>query len=185
MDDVKNFEPTPARAPEEKKILRVYGAFAAALVMMFVPHAAACVLALLLFSGTMTAAYIVRRKSEADSLTAGHMTHIIRTMWIGSAMAFLTTIVATLFMLPQINYDPVNACTEPYQAAMAAGDSAAAIDSLRQCLDEFMATNMPVLMMATVMAAALPLVYFLLCLARGLSRALKGHRIGRPQKPAK
>jgi hypothetical protein len=49
---------------------------------------------------------------------------------------------------------------------------------MQPCVDAYVSANKVVLAVSVVIAALLPLVYFAYRLAKGLSRARKGHRIG-------
>ena len=168
-------------ATAEKTILRVYGAFAATLIFMLIPHIGMCVIAILLMLGTTIAAYSVRRKAEPDSLAADHMTFIIRTIWIGSGLAAITTALASGYMLATADMVPLQSCSNHAAQTMAntGTQDPAAIQALMQpCIDGFVNGNMGVLTNAVIIAAGVPMLYFAYRLAKGLSRARKGHRLG-------
>lgn len=168
-------------ATEEKTILRVYGAFAATLIFMLVPHVGMCVIAILLMLGTTIAAYAVRRKAEAHSLAADHMTFIIRTIWIGSGLALITTALASGYMLATADMIPLQSCSDQVaQTIINTGTQDVAVlqAMMQPCINGFIAGNMGVLTNAVIMAAGAPMLYFAYRLAKGLSRARKGHRLG-------
>lgn len=168
-------------AAAEKTILRVYGAFAATLIFMLVPHVGMCVLAILMMLGTTIAAYTVRRKSEPGSLAADHMTFIIRSIWIGSGLAALTTAAASAYMLATADMVPLQSCSDQVaQTIINTGtqDVAAMQAMMQPCIDGFISANMGVLTNSVIIAAGAPMLYFAYRLAKGLSRARKGHRLG-------
>ena len=175
--------------PEEKKILQVYGALAAALVMMLIPHMAACVVALLLLTGTLVMAYGVKRKAEAHSLAADHMSFILRTIGIGSLMAVLTTTVASVYLLQMADLSPLQPCADRLSSQLLNSPAPETMPDVAQmsavvmpCVHPFVMQNRDVFMAALLIAAALPLVYFAYRMAKGLSRARRGHRIGDAHK---
>ena len=168
-------------ATEEKTILRVYGAFAATLLFMLVPHIGMCIIAMSMLLGTMIAAYNVRRKAEAHSLAADHMTFIIRTLWIGSGLALITTALASGYMLATADMVPLQSCSDrAAQTIINTGttDTAALQAMMQPCIDGFISGNMGVLINAVIIAAGAPMLYVADRLAQGLSRARKGHRLG-------
>ena len=166
---------------ETGKIMRVYGALAASLILLLLPHVAFCAMALLLFMGVMIVAYVMRGKADVQSLTHDHMTFIIRTIWIGSLFALVTTVIAAVYMLGYADQSPLMPCAE--QAMNAASASTPAdmkqIDALMQpCVSAYVSANKVVLAVSVLIAGLLPLVYFAYRLAKGLSRARRSHRIG-------
>lgn len=168
-------------ASEEKNILRVYGAFAATLVFMLAPHIGMCLVAMLMMLGTLVASYTIRRKSEPQSLAADHMTFIIRTLWIGSGLALITTSLASGYMLATADMVPLQSCSDAAaQRIIETGttDTMALQAMMQPCIDGFINGNMGVLTNAVIIAAGAPMLYFAYRLAKGLSRARKGHRLG-------
>lgn len=171
------------RPADNKTIMRLYSAFAASLLLLLVPHMAFCVIALLLFTGTLIAAYGVRGKEEdKESLTANHATFLIRTIWIGSVMALLTTMAGSAYLLAYADDGPLTMCAN--NAAQAIVNSGMQPDygqlnmMMQPCIDEYIHGNMNEIVTALLIAGGLPLLYFVFRLAKGLSRARKGHRIG-------
>jgi len=61
-------------SPEQKPIVRLYAAFVASVLLSFVPHFFFAAVALLLFTGVMIAAYIMRGRAGEQSLTENHAT---------------------------------------------------------------------------------------------------------------
>ena len=168
-------------ATEEKKILRIYAAFAASLVLMLMPNAAIAVLAAVLMMGSMIAAYMKRRAADPQSLTADHMNFLIRTIWIGSGLAAITTSIACVYMMKTADHAPLQVCSNNAAAKILESgtqDMRAINAMLQPCVNDFIAANVPVLINSVAMAAALPLIYFAFRTAKGLRRAAGGHRIG-------
>ena len=170
-------------ATAEKTILRVYGAFAATLIFMLIPHVGMCIIAILLMLGTTIAAYAVRRKAEPGSLAADHMTFIIRTIWIGSGLAAITTAMASYYMFMTAELLTLSNCiistgenfaTRPYSEY----DYFAFEKDMMRCIQDFTNDNSSVLFVSLLIAEGAPMLYFTYRLAKGLSRARKGHRLG-------
>lgn len=159
---------------EQKTITNVYAALTVSLVMSFLPIMSAALLALVMFVGVWIAAYVLRGKHEHDSLTADHMTFIIRTIWIAGLMSLLTMSAATAYILAV--YDPtmMMACAQNLPST----DMAAIEAAVRPCYDEFMRVNMPYLIKGAAIGIGPVVIYLAYRLTKGLSRALKGHRIG-------
>ncbi|MBU0859672.1 MAG: hypothetical protein KJ667_07020 [Alphaproteobacteria bacterium] len=166
---------------EEKIILRVYAALAASLILMFVPLLSVAIVSFVLFIGTMIAAYTIKRKAEPLSLSADHMVFITRTIWIGSLLAIITTSIGAAYMLAYADRYPLMECSQRAAdqiLASGAQDMKTLNALMMPCIDGFLALNMQTMIIALVISATLPLVYFAFRLARGLTRARKGHRMG-------
>ena len=159
---------------EQKNVTNVYAALTVSLLMSFVPVASAALFSLLLFLGVWITAYILRGKAETGSLTADHMSFIIRTIWITGLFSLITMGIATAYILNV--YDPmvlIN-CVGPISST----DMAAIEAAVKPCIGEFMHANMPYFIKGAVIAGGPLVVYMAYRLAKGISRASKGHRVG-------
>ncbi len=158
-----------------KLITNIYAVLAVSLIISFLPVAAAAAVAMAMFLGVWIAAYVIRGRAEPNSLTVDHMTFIIRTIWIAGLFALIGMTVATIYLLGV--YDPAALfnCTG---AVSADADMAAIEAAVKPCMDEFIAANMPYFLTGTAIAAGPVVIYLAYRLTKGLSRALKGHRIG-------
>jgi uncharacterized membrane protein len=166
---------------EENRILNVYGALAFSLILMLVPHWAAALLSLIVFSGVLTVAYRLRRKAQPHGLMEDHMTFVVRTIWIGLLLTFVTTVIGGLYMLVTMDQRPLQSCAAQAAEMLLANntpDMNALNNVMQPCLTEFMQVNAQVMMMALLISAILPLIYFAMRIARGMGRARGGHRIG-------
>ena len=170
---------------EQKKIIQLYGAFGASLVLMLVPSAIVAMVASILFLGVLIAAYAMRKSCEKGSLCENHMTYIIRTIWIGSLLSVLTMAVASAYMLPNIDNTPLEPCAQGLMsgaANLAANeDMIGLMNVIRPCMDEFMSVNGQVFMIAMAISAVPVLLYFIIRFSRGLSRAISGYRVANPK----
>lgn len=159
---------------ERNKIITLYAVLFFSLIGGFVPHVLFAVIAILLFIGGMIAAYSARGKAEPHSLTANHMTYLIRTIWIVSLMVFVTTLAAGFYVLGAYDPTPVNACAE---RLMNMTDVAAMEQMVRPCMDDFVRVNFQVFMIGLLIAAGPVIPYFLWRLLKGLNRARNGYRL--------
>jgi uncharacterized membrane protein len=162
---------------EQKNIVNIYAALSACLIFSFIPVGALGTITAILFIGVLIAAYVMRRKAEENSLTKNHMTFVIRTIWITSFIATPTTIIAAIYLIPQLDPSPVQDCIGTALSSHNAED-----DVIQNCIDAFISANLSLLIVSTLIAAALPVIYLIYRMAKGLSRAMKGHRIGNVKK---
>lgn len=167
------------RTAEEKIILRVYAALSASLLLMLVPVVIFAVIAPLLFIGATIAAATIRRRADAQSLIAGHMSFILRTIGIGTLLAVPTTAVAAAYMLSRADSSPLQPCADAMASQIMDGatDMQAVSRLMEPCVGTYITTNMPVIGLSILIAGSVPLVYFAYRLAKGLNRARQGHRI--------
>lgn len=160
---------------EQKIVTNIYAALSVALLMSFVPMMSAAVLATLMFMGVLVASYFIRRKADPASLTADHMTFIIRTIWIASFFALITMGAAIAYVLNVYDPSSVAACANNLAGAI---DQASMMAAIQPCMNEFMAANMRYFINGAIIGAGPVVIYFVYRLAKGLARAVKGHRIG-------
>ncbi len=165
---------------ERKKILNLYGAFGAGLLLSILPHAAAAALSLVFIIGVLMAAGAMRKKSAEGSLSENHAVFIIRTIWIGSFFAVITLIPGILYLLSSVDNAPLMDCLEavasgqidPASISMQTGS-----DMFQPCMDDFMGSNRYAFIISLSITAIPVLLYFGMRFTRGLSRAMKGYRI--------
>lgn len=166
---------------DENRILTLYGALALSLILMLVPHWGAAFLSLVIFSAVLAIAYRWRRKAQPHDLMQDHMTFIVRTIWIGLLLTFVTTMAGGIYMVMVMDQRPLETCSMQV-AEMVLANNMPDIGLLGQmmqpCLIQFLQVNQQVMMMALLIAAILPLIYFAMRLSRGINRARGGHRIG-------
>lgn len=176
---------TSSKAPGQKTIMRLYGAFVASLVLMFVPSVIMALVALLLFCAVLVAAYVIRSKAEEDSLTENHMTFLIRTIWIVCLFSVITVTIGGLYLWTQADVSAIEACAGPItDYIMANAENVIVTEVYRltePCVAPLIQANVFPLMMASAVTI-LPLVlYLILRLTRGIGRASKGYRIAHPK----
>jgi hypothetical protein len=164
-------------APSERKaIFAPYYTLIASIVCGFVPNAWFALISLILFTAVFFQAGRARKNSAPDSLTAHHMTYLLRTLWVFTAITAVTVAAASAYVLKF--YDP-SALMPCVQKAMGDGATDAfAVDSaLGPCMADFMTRNMKVFIAAALIAAVPALIYLLYRMARGLSFARRDARL--------
>jgi len=159
---------------EQKIILQIYAALAGSLLLSFVPMISAVIFSLILFFGVWITASFLRHKATPDSLVKNHMGFLIRTIWITGLFSLVTMSIATAYLLSVYNSLDLVDCV----GTVTTTDMAALEAAIRPCMDDFMRINMPYFINATLIAATPLVLYMTFRLIKGLSRALKGHRMG-------
>lgn len=177
--------PNSPQDPHRATVLNLYAALAVSLILSMMPHGIIAVLSLFFMIGVLVAAYIVRSKVEPETLAENHATYIIRTIWIGSFLALITTTIGGVIMLSGINYEPFMPCADRLAAQgmeIAANASYIQVWELASpCFDTFINANLSTLMMAGAITILPILIYFAVRFVRGLSRAIKGYRLAKPR----
>lgn len=174
------------KSAEQKQILNMYGLFGASIILSVIPSSLAIVLSAVFFLILLVMAYQMRRKAEVESLQHNHATYVIRSIWIVALFSLITMLIASLYMLPGINYEPFLPCSNAL-----AGQGLAALESMstmemysfiEPCVDNFIGTNYNLFVISTLIAGLPLIIYMSYRFAIGLSRATKGHRIGNPKR---
>ena len=161
---------------EQRQIMKVYGALSAAIILGFIPNGAFVLVALLLFCLVTPLAGRIRRKADPASLTANHMTYIIRTVWIFTLFAAVTIALATIYVLCVYNIAPLQPCVNTIMAQKPTSNQAMAA-ALQPCIGNFMSANMRVFLTAGIAAGVPVVLYLVYRVARGVGRAQKGYRL--------
>ncbi len=176
--DIKNTN------PKQQTLLRLYAAYGACLALSFVPSVIAAMITLLLLTGVMIAAYILRRKSEAGSLIENHMIYLIRTFWIGALVAFITMTLGSFYLLSIIDNAPLQPCLDNIMSSASSSENLKAsfmMSLFGPCMDDFMSVNFNGFLIGGMIAIGPVLAYFALRYVKGLTRALKGYRLAKPK----
>jgi uncharacterized membrane protein len=162
--------------PEQRKIMQVYGMLGASLLLGFIPNVIFAIPALILFCCVPPIAGRIRRRADPASLAANHMTYIIRTIWIATLLAAVTTALATVYILSAYDTSPLQSCVDKLiNSGNVGGSSASTL--LMPCMDSFVTVNKNIFLLATLGAAIPFALYLVWRLSRGVSRAQKGYRL--------
>ena len=176
MDDI-NYSDTDPASGEHKTVMMVYAMLWLLLVFGLLPGTVCFVLALLMFTLVpMTAAHI-RRRAVANSLSANHMTWVIRTVGISAALAVVMAFVGVAYILMHVDFSMLMDCAS---GIMEKNDvlADAEIQLLSSsCLDDFVTANVHILGTASLIAEGPFALYVLWRLAKGLIRAHRDERI--------
>lgn len=166
--------------PDQKKILQLYAAFGAALVLSVVPSVIAAFACLFFFLGVLIAAYIICTSAEEGSLAENHMTFVIRTIWIGSFLGLLSIIAGSIYLFYNVDNTTLDPCIQNFLAigsGMQNMEIQALVGIFEPCLDNYLKINMRDLIIGGIISAGPILIYFIVRFTRGLSRALNSYRI--------
>ncbi len=167
-------------------IINLYGLFAASLILSVLPYVTAASVSTILFLILLIAAYVVRSGAAQDSLVDNHSTFIIRTLWIAAFFSIFTSIVATVYMMGNLDYEgPLQPCAENLARRglewLETAPPQEVYEIVQPCMDGFMITNKSVLLNGVIIIGAPLLVYMGYRFIKGLSRAMKGYRLANPR----
>ena len=164
----------------QKKILNLYAAFGAALLLSFVPFLSAMLISLLLFVGVLIAAYVMRSGAKDGDLMENHMTFVICTMWIGGLFALISITAGSIYLFYAIDVTPLIPCMDNLLQAnpdIHSIDLQVMLEVYKGCFGDYFRANTKVFIIASIIGVGPILVYFVVRFARGLSRAIGGYRI--------
>lgn len=162
---------------EQKKIINtLYGFLIVSTILGFVPHSGAFMASLALWIVTLVAAYVYRAKDKNDGLLYNHMVYLIGTIWIGTTLILLGTVIAGLWVFYQGDNSPLD------DAAVAVSQGTVPDEAmLRQIMGAYFHSNKGLLITASSIAIGPAILYFVYRVANGLSRAAKGYRLANPK----
>jgi uncharacterized membrane protein len=168
---------------DQKKILRLYAAFGAALVLSVIPFFLAAFLSMGLAMGVLLAAYILRTDTAEGTLIENHMTFVIRTMWIGSFLALITMAAGSFYLFHGIDNTPLDPCIQHLHLLNSGAqifDVGVIFGTFQGCLKNYWIINFKVFLISGIIAGGPVLAYFIIRYARGLARAIDGYRVSNP-----
>jgi uncharacterized membrane protein len=169
--------------PDQKKVLRLYAAFGAALVLCIVPLFLAAMLSMGLFFGVLIAAYILRTDAGQGSFLENHMTYVIRTIWIGSFFALLTLTAGSIYLFKALDNAPLTLCINEFMT-MGPHTTAAQMQALMplwtSCFEGYVQVNWQTFLISFIVVAGPILIYFIARYAHGLRRAMGAYRVNKP-----
>ena len=157
-----------------KQITNIYAALTVSLFLTFLPLASAALLACIMFLGVWISAYVIRSKSDHDSLTNNHMTYIIRTIWISGLFGLITMSFAGIYVYGSVDPSVLLNCT----GGISSTDMAAIEAAVKPCMNQFILAHKKELIYGTLVGGGPMIIYLAYRLCKGLSRSIKGHRIG-------
>lgn len=157
---------------EQKTVLRVYTALAVMLVLSCIPHLAAAAAVAMLFAGILVAAHSIRSGGAPGGFTAGHMTWVIRTIWLSSFIGTITTALASVYVLKY--YDPsiIHQCVDEIM------NGAKNVDT---CISRFIEANYNTFVIGAILAGVPVGLYLVYRFIRGGYPALQGHSVKKPE----
>lgn len=177
--------PEPHDDPEKKKILNLYAAMGISMALTLVPNFTVATVAGIFLMGVLISAYFTRRNVEIHGLAGNHCTYIIRTIVLSAVFSLITMTIASLLILPGIDYSAIEVCANDFanqnldrMTSVSYGDL---FSQSQPCMDEFMNANYQGFVMYAALAGGPILIYFLYRFTKGLSRAIKGYRVPDPK----
>jgi uncharacterized membrane protein len=185
MTKEKNMTDINHPDPDQKKIVRFYGVFGLCIIMMVIPHMWAAALSIIMLLYVMFAAYYLRAQRPEDSLLTNHMTFVIRTIWISGLLGLVTLTAGCAYLLKGINNAPLEPCINQFLGVNQTGATITDMAQLDRifmaCMDNFVQANLQVLIISLLISGGPILLYMVVRIARGLSRAVKGYRVAKPK----
>jgi len=170
-------------AQKEKAItLQSYTAWLIAFVLTLVPSLMMGAVATILLIVLLIAAYVIRGRMSEGGLAHHHINYIIRTVWIGGLYAVVFTLIASAYMVPNIDYAAFNACAERIVNSGVQSASTEEMAAMAQpCMDEFVAANKGVFWIAMLISALPVLAFFFYRLGKGLMAARRDEEVSGAQ----
>lgn len=167
---------------EQTYVIWLYGAIWAAAILICIPSITFSIVASILFIVLLIAAYIMRTKADEGSLSYNHSSYIIRTLWFSIfILPAITMILASIYMLPNIDDSSILPCAQPLADHIIANPEDDSITKLygfiKPCIRNFLFDNRQTFLIATLIAALPILAYLIYRLSKGTERALKGYRV--------
>ncbi len=169
---------------DHQKIITLYAAFAATIILTCLPHVWAAGLSLVTLLGVMIYGYRLKKQGSLSDFVPSHAAFIIGTIWASGILSVISMSAASFYMLPAIDHAPFEPCTQTIANQSIEFLEKAGFDDIwplaQPCMDAFIAANMP-LLINSALIAILPLaLYILWRLGRGLPRAFKSQAMPKP-----
>lgn len=169
-------EPDPHIPDGKTTIIAAYGLVSASIILCFIPITAFFMTGLILLPISLLVCWGLRLGKPHDSLIYNHMIYISRTIWMYSLLLSLTSSIAGFMVFRwadnSLLHDTLNTIM---------GGQSYSHEELYGVLLDYARANL-ILMISAAMICIVPVVgYITYRLSRGLSRALKGYRLPRPQ----
>lgn len=157
---------------EQKQVNHLYAAFAASIILLFIPLISTQLIGSLLILIALIWAYIIRSKAEHESLAHNHAAYIIRTIWIWGLFLTIGIIIAVPWLYSIADHSAI----QNFMNSAATGTIPES-DAMNDVLGRFMRDNLSAFIMVCGITIGPSILYIIFRLAKGLSRALKGYRI--------
>lgn len=160
---------------QKNKINALYIFLVVSTVLSFVPNASAQILSLALITLVLIAAYLYRHREEEDSLLYNHMTYMIGTIWIGTAVMMVGMFLLGFWVYAQGDHTIIHNTVNNFQNGVMYDEAA-----MRQVMQDYLSANQSFLIKASLPTIGPAILYIVYRVANGYSRAMKGYRIAKP-----
>ncbi len=145
-------------------------------ILSFVPEGTAQMASLAMITVVLLACYFYRRKQGDDSLLNNHLTYMIGTIWIGSAVLVIGMFVFGIWVYLQGDHSIIYNAVDGFQNGQSFDEAA-----MRQIMMDYMTANQPFLILSSLPTIGPAILYIVYRVANGYGRAMKGYRIAKPK----
>lgn len=159
---------------QRSTILQLYILFILALVGSFMPHVWVFCGALILFLVLIIAVPIYQFTAPDGSLLKNHMRYLNGTIWWGSLFFVLSLLIMGYWVYLQSDQSAFIQFFDKISNGFIVTQT-----DLEAMLNQFFSTNRTLIMQASLVCIVPPLLYVAFRVSGALSRALKGHRMGK------
>lgn len=160
---------------QKNKINALYLFLIISTILSFVPESAAQILSLTLITLVLIAAYLYRHREKEDSLLYNHMTYMIGTIWIGSAVMLAGMFLLGFWVYAQGDHTIIHNAVNNIQNGQMYDEAA-----MRQVMQDYLSANELFLIKASLPTIGPAILYIVYRVANGYGRAMKGYRIAKP-----
>lgn len=161
----------------QKRVIQLYGALAAAVVLQCLPVPVLQIVGAVLMLGALMRVYAMRRSAAPESLAHSHMVFLVRTVWISALFLLIGFLGASVWFYQMADHSLVYSMVDSVRAGVIPDET-----QIMGMLGSYKETNLRLLILASVFAAAPAVLYFTFRMAKGLSRAARGYRIASPKE---
>lgn len=161
---------------QQNKINILYGILIVSTVLSFVPEVTLQIFSFILLALVLIFASYYKKTDKVDGLLYNHMTYMIGTIWIGSAMLLLGMIAGGIW----VHGSADNSAFDAMMAQVEGGNIPTAED-LKATAASYMEINKRLLITSTIVTVGPGVLYIIYRVATGMSRAYQGYRIANPK----
>ena len=171
---------------DQNTIAFMYGAIWATLILICIPSVAFSIVASILFIILLITAYVLRKKSTEGGFVNNHARFIIRTLWfVLFILPAITLTAAIIYMMPNIDNSAIMPCAQPLAEYLLENPEDTGMQTLYgyllPCMDDFIARNTRVFLIATSIAALPLLIYMIYRLGKGTTLTLQSKTHANPK----
>ncbi len=163
---------------EASLICNIYAAMVVVLSIMFVPIKEIMAVSFILLILLPISLYVIRGRYEAGSLVENHMSYLIKTFWVGGLFLTIGFIIACIWFWNIGDHSQLFTFLDNHMYGQYGTDITAVIMAYEQMMIEYMNDNISNLIFISVISLIPGVAYIIYRVAKGLTKAIKGYRIG-------